>query len=91
MTDPKPQTEKPKASRGITARLPEHTSAEMREANQDLNMPLEVLREIVDAHVAGALPPGKVTELVVARRRKDDEELLAKRAPVPGGRLGGAL
>lgn len=73
------QTEKAKVTRGIMATLPTHAQEEMREANRELGMALEVVRGIVDAAVAEALPPGKVTELVVRKRREDDEAALARR------------
>lgn len=78
------QPEKAKVTRGITATLPDHVKDEMREANRDMGMALDVVRGIVDAAVAEALPPGKVTELVVARRRKDDEAALKRRKAAPG-------
>lgn len=81
MSDEISQAEKPKLTRGIMAALPPHAQDEMREANRELGMALEVVRGIVDAHVAGTLPPGKVIELVTAKRRRDDEAALARRKP----------
>lgn len=79
------QPEKPKITRGIMATLPAHAQDEMREANRELGMALEVVSGIVDAAVAEALPPGRVTELVVKKRREDDEAALARRRVMPGG------